>query len=59
MIHRTEVYGIDVSSKIEDILADLKEYKYSRIPVYDDTIDNIVGVLFIKDLLAYAYTKKK
>ena len=59
MIHRTEVYGIDVSSKIEDILADLKEYKYSRIPVYDDTIDNIVGVLFIKDLLAYAYTKKE
>ena len=59
MIHRTEVYGIDVTSKIEDILADLKEYKYSRIPVYDDTIDNIVGVLFIKDLLAYAYTKKE
>lgn len=59
MIHRTEVYGIDVKSNIGDILSELKEYKYSRIPVYDETIDNIVGVLFIKDLLAYAYTKKE
>ncbi len=59
MIHRTEVYGIDVKSDIEDILAELKEYKYSRVPVYDETIDDIVGVLFIKDLLAYAYTKKE
>ncbi len=59
MIHRTEVYAIDVNSKIEDILADLKEYKYSRIPVYEENIDNIVGVLFIKDLLAHVYSKKE
>ena len=59
MIHRTEVYAIEISSNIEDILLELKEYKYSRIPVYEDTIDNIVGVLFIKDLLAYVYTKKE
>lgn len=59
MIHRTEVYAIDVTSNIEDILGELKEYKYSRIPIYEENIDNIVGVLFIKDLLAYAYTKKE
>lgn len=59
MIHRTEVYAIDIQSNIEDILSELKEYKYSRIPVYEENIDNIVGVLFIKDLLAYAYTKKE
>jgi len=59
MIHRTEVYAIDVTSKIEEILSDLKEYKYSRIPVYEENIDNIVGVLFIKDLLAYVYSKKE
>ncbi len=59
MIHRTEVYAIDVNSKIEDILGDLKAYKYSRIPVYDETIDDIVGVLFIKDFLASVYTKKE
>lgn len=59
MVHRTEVYAIDVKSDIDDILPDLKEYKYSRIPVYEENIDNIIGVLFIKDLLAYAYTKKE
>ena len=59
MIHRKEIYAIDVKSDIEDILADLKEYKYSRIPVYEDNIDNIVGMLYIKDLLAYVYLKKE
>ena len=59
MIHRTEVYAIDVTSKIEDILSDLKEYKYSRIPVYEDSVDNIVGMLFIKDLLASVSKKEK
>ena len=59
MIHRKEIYAIDVKSEITDILADLKEYKYSRIPVYEENIDNIVGMLYIKDLLAYAYLKKE
>lgn len=53
MIHRKDVYAVDVNSEIGDILADLKEYKYSRIPVYEENIDDIVGMLFIKDLLAY------
>ena len=59
MIHRKEIYAIDVKSDIADILTDLKEYKYSRIPVYEENIDNIVGMLYIKDLLAYAYLKKE
>lgn len=59
MIHRTEVYAIDIKSKVEDILDDLKEYKYSRIPIYEENIDNIVGILFIKDFLAYAYSNKE
>ena len=59
MIHRKEIYAIDVKSNIEDILSDLKEYKYSRIPVYEENIDNIVGMLYIKDLLAYVYLKKE
>ena len=59
MVHRTEVYAIDVSSNVEDILSELKEYKYSRIGIYEESIDTIVGVLFIKDLLAYEYSKKE
>jgi putative hemolysin len=53
MIHRKDMYAIDVNSKLTEILEDLKEYKYSRIPVYEDTIDDIVGMMFIKDLLEY------
>ena len=59
MIHRKDVYAIDIGSDIKDILEDLNEYKYSRIPVYEDNIDNIVGLLFIKDLLANVNKKEK
>ena len=59
MIHRKDIYAIDVNSEISDILAELKEYKYSRIPVYEDNIDNIVGILFIKDLLANVNRKNE
>lgn len=59
MIHRKDIYAIDVKSDIGEILTELKEYKYSRIPVYEESIDNIVGMLYIKDLLAYAYLKKE
>ena len=53
MTPRTEMYAIEINSKIEDILEEIDEYKYSRIPIYEDTIDNIQGILFIKDLLKY------
>ena len=51
MIHRTDVFGIDINSDINKIIDVLDEYKYSRIPVYDETIDNIEGILYIKDLI--------
>lgn len=59
MIHRKDIYAIDINSDIGDILKDLDEYKYSRIPVYEDNIDNIVGLLFIKDLIANINKKEK
>ena len=59
MIHRKDIYAIDVNSDINDILKELDEYKYSRIPVYEDNIDNIVGLLFIKDLIAEMNKKER
>ena len=59
MIHRKDIYAIEVHSDINSILDELKEYKYSRIPVYEETVDNIVGVLFIKDLLAHVNMKRE
>ena len=58
MTHRTDVYAIEIDSDINDIIKELDDYKYSRIPVYEETIDNIKGVLFVKDLLKYLHGKK-
>ena len=59
MTHRTDVYGIEINSNIQNILKELDDYKYSRIPVYEETIDDIKGILFIKDLLKYFQTNKE
>lgn len=59
MTHRTDIFGIEVNDDIEKKLSKLDEYKYSRIPVYEDSIDNIVGILFVKDLLKYFATNQK
>lgn len=54
MIPRTQIYAVDmnlsISKVIEEITAD-NEFRYSRIPVYDETIDEIKGVVYIKDIL--------
>ncbi len=59
MTHRTDVYAIDISSNINEILQEVDTYKYSRIPVYEENIDDIKGILFVKDLLKYSYEKKE
>lgn len=59
MIHRKDVFAVDANADIYEKLDSIDEYKYSRIPVYEETIDEIVGILYIKDLLKYitAHTK--
>lgn len=59
MTHRTDMYAIEVNSDIDQILDELNEYKYSRVPVYKENIDEIVGILYIKDLFKYIKTKKQ
>ena len=58
MIHRTEVYAVNIKSTISDILEDLDALKYSRIPVYEDTIDDIKGIIYTKDLIKYLKKQK-
>lgn len=58
MTHRKDVYAVDINSKIENILKEIDSYKYSRIPVYDETIDEVRGILFVKDLLKSMVNKK-
>lgn len=56
MTPRVDVYAIDLEDDILDILKEGEIFKHSRIPVYSETIDNIVGILPIKSLLK-AYLK--
>ena len=53
MTHRTDIVAIDINTTKDELLDELEEqeYKYSRIPVYDETIDEIKGILYTKDVL--------
>lgn len=53
MTHRTEVAGIDVESSLEEVKHILLEQQYTRFPVYEDSIDHVVGTIHLKDLLRY------
>ncbi|MEG2939232.1 MAG: CBS domain-containing protein, partial [Oscillospiraceae bacterium] len=53
MTHRTEIEAVPITASIDDITAIAIEYGYSRIPVYDGTLDHIIGVAYVKDLLPY------
>lgn len=53
MTPRTDVKGIEVNSTLAEVKAAILEHGHSRIPVYDQTIDNIVGILYAKDLIRY------
>lgn len=55
MTPRTEVFMIDLNDKFEDYKDDMLSLKYSRIPVYDEDIDNIKGLLYLKDFLLEAH----
>lgn len=54
MIPRTEVFLININDPVKDFLDELLEEKYSRVPVYEDDIDNIVGILYMKDFIIEA-----
>ena len=56
---RVDVTGIDIDSTTEEILSIIKTQRYSRIPVYEESIDNIVGILHTWDYLEAIASGKK
>jgi len=54
MTPRTDVFAIDINDLAEEYIDELMELRYSRIPVYEDDSDNIIGILYIKDYLIKA-----
>ena len=53
MKHRKDIFAVDINISNEELIEELskEEYRYSRIPVYDETIDEIKGILYVKDVL--------
>jgi len=54
MTSRTNVYAIDINDDLKDYVDELLQTRHSRIPVYDDEIDNIIGILYMKDFYLQA-----
>ncbi len=54
MVPRTEIYAVDMNMSISKVIEEItndEDFRYSRLPVYDETIDEIKGVVYIKDIL--------
>ncbi len=53
MTHRKDIFAVDINISVDELIEELsnEEYRYSRIPVYDETIDEIKGILYVKDVL--------
>ena len=53
MVPRIDVVALDVNTSLSNVVRTIIERGFSRIPIYEDTIDNIVGVLYAKDILRF------
>lgn len=51
MTPRANIFAIEANRKVRTVLKEAKEQHFSRIPVYEDDLDNIIGFLFVKDLV--------
>lgn len=59
MVQRVDMTTISTEDSFEDIIKVIKRDQYSRIPVYKETIDNIIGVLNVKDLILATENKNE
>jgi len=56
LVPRPDVIAIDFSVSVAGALETFREHEFSRMPVYKDNLDNVVGILFAKDLLSYVFS---
>lgn len=58
MIQRMDIAAIDINIEYDDLIELLKREQYSRMPVYNETIDDIVGIFYVKDLVFFMNDKE-
>lgn len=49
MVPRTEIYGIDIDDDLDDILTQIRGSQFTRVPVFKDNIDNVIGFLHLRN----------
>jgi gliding motility-associated protein GldE len=57
MKNRMDIFALNEEQSFKEILPEIMQHGYSRIPVYKDSIDNITGILYVKDLIPYTDRK--
>lgn len=57
MKNRMDIFALSEEQSFKEILPEIIEHGYSRIPIYKDSIDNITGILYVKDLIPYTERK--
>lgn len=55
---RIDIFALNADLKYAEIIPEIIENGYSRIPIYKETIDNVVGILYVKDLIPYIDRKQ-
>lgn len=53
MIPRIDMTMIEVNASYEELLSTFEEFRFTRIPVYEETTDNVIGIINMKDVLLY------
>src|SRR5690606_10755200 len=55
---RIDIFALQIDEKYSEIMQQIIENGYSRIPVYEDSIDTVIGILYVKDLLPHIDKKQ-
>ena len=55
---RIDIFALDSTMKYSEIIPEITKNGYSRIPVYQDNVDNVIGILYVKDLLPHIDRKQ-
>ncbi len=58
MVPRTEIVAVEAGSDVDTVLRTMNEKGFSRLPVYSESIDNVIGIVYLKDILALHMEKR-
>lgn len=58
MVPRSDIKAVDIRQPFDKVREQVRDWGYSRVPVYRDSLDEVVGILYLKDLLPY-YDRKE